>query len=217
MGKGMIPEELYAPIMEFVSRANEIPNLVCAILFGSVVTGEMSKKSDIDILLVFDTEHNPEVGEESKTAVKIAGQIAKKHRLDYPFSFVAVSLREKGATDVHFLWQVSREGIVIWGRPERYLFDEEFLQVAPRLIVSYSMTGLRPREKKAVERALFGYEVRKRVNDKFYLSRKEGIIDGKQGVKIGQGSLLVSDGALEKVVELFEKYGVRYSEIKVWR
>lgn len=216
MGWSMIPEELSAPIMRFVSRANKIPNLVCAILFGSIVTGGMSKKSDIDILLVFDTDYNPEVGEESKTAVRIAGEIAKEYNLDYPFSFVSLSLREKGDTDPHFLWQVAQEGMVIWGHPAHYLFDEQFLQVSPHLIVSYSMKGLHPREKKAIERALFGYATKRKVEGEVHVSRKQGIINGKQGWKIGRGSLLITKDALAKVMELFERYGVRYSERKVW-
>ncbi len=40
-------------IIEKVKKwAEEIPNLVGIILFGSAVTGEVSRKSDIDLLLV---------------------------------------------------------------------------------------------------------------------------------------------------------------------
>jgi len=37
----------------------------------------MHKKSDIDILLIFDTKHDPELGEEGTRVHKIAGEIEK--------------------------------------------------------------------------------------------------------------------------------------------
>ena len=83
----MIDEKLRQPIIDFVDRAGEIPNLIGVVLFGSAVTGNISKKSDIDLLLVFDTDHNPEVGEEAKIAREIASNISIKHDLPYPFSF----------------------------------------------------------------------------------------------------------------------------------
>ena len=50
MGKGVIPDEIKCAIFDFTQRAKEIPNLLSATLFGSVVSGDLSKKSDIVVL-----------------------------------------------------------------------------------------------------------------------------------------------------------------------
>ena len=84
----MIPEKLKLPIIDFVSRAKEIPNLKVVVLFGSAVMGEFHKKSDIDLLLLFDTKHNPEIGKEGETAHKIASDVLSAHYLPNSFSFV---------------------------------------------------------------------------------------------------------------------------------
>jgi len=40
----MIPKKLRLPLMDFADNASKIPNLVGVILFGSAVTGDISKK-----------------------------------------------------------------------------------------------------------------------------------------------------------------------------
>ena len=92
MDENMIPEALKLPLIEFTDKANKIPNLVAVIVFGSAVTGDLSKKSDIDLLLVFDTDHNPEVGTEAKIAHEITSNISVKFDLMYPFSFVFLNV-----------------------------------------------------------------------------------------------------------------------------
>jgi len=204
----MIPEEIYAPVMEFVSRAEEIPNLLCAILFGSAIQGEMGRKSDIDILLVFDTDYDPETREEAKIAIRVGGQIEKKYRLDYPFSFVVTSVCADDGLDPHFLWQVCREGTVIWGRPEPYLSEKLIRRLSPYLLVSYDMDGLTDETREVVAHTLFGSEIQGEGDAR--------IIDGERGRQVGEGTFLLREDALSQTVELFERHGVRYSEVKLW-
>ncbi|MFQ6102288.1 MAG: nucleotidyltransferase family protein [Anaerolineae bacterium] len=52
-----ISQELYPALADFIARAGEVPNLRAAVLFGSTVTGEFRRKSDVDVLLLFDTDH----------------------------------------------------------------------------------------------------------------------------------------------------------------
>jgi predicted nucleotidyltransferase len=106
----MIPDELMLPIMEFIRRADEISNLKAAVLFGSAVDGTMTKKSDIDVLLLFDTDHNPELGDEMKAALNLSGNIAKKFDLPYSFSFVAKNLNDPKDVEPDFLWRVAEKG-----------------------------------------------------------------------------------------------------------
>ena len=75
-------------IIEFCKRSKKIPNLVGVVLFGSALEGKLTKKSDIDLGLVFNCKHNPEVGKEMKITKKFATKIEEKYKLENPFSFV---------------------------------------------------------------------------------------------------------------------------------
>ncbi|MCU0290309.1 MAG: nucleotidyltransferase domain-containing protein, partial [Acidobacteria bacterium] len=81
-----IYEPFKVPLIDFIEKARSIPNLIGVILFGSAVTGDVSKKSDIDLLLVTQSDHNPELGEESVAAHRITSEISKKYDLEHPFS-----------------------------------------------------------------------------------------------------------------------------------
>ena len=59
-----ILENLKRAIIDFINEADKIPNLKYVVLFGSILKGEISKKSDIELLMLFDAEYNPEVGKE---------------------------------------------------------------------------------------------------------------------------------------------------------
>lgn len=172
----MIEEKLKRPIIDFIDNANRIPNLVGVVLFGSAVTGEISKKSDIDMLLIFDTDHDPEVGEEAGIAQKIATEISMKHDLVHPFSFVIVNKRSLEKLDPDFLWNVCKDGIMIWGRPEDILVEKDVPFLKPMVLVRYSLGDLSDKDKRRFLRSLY--------------SSKKRLID-KDTEKVGPGTLLL--------------------------
>lgn len=42
-----------------------------------------------------------------------------------------------------FLWNIAREGILIWGKPGDLLLREPLASLEPLLLISYSLKGLR--------------------------------------------------------------------------
>lgn len=201
----MIEEKFKKPLMDFVDRANEIPNLVGVILFGSVATGDVSKKSDIDLLLVFDCEHNPELGKESKIAVKIASDISQKYDMVHSFSFVMVNQRKMEEIEPDFLWNVSKEGILIRAKPEEIISKKPLPSLEPFILISYSTKELSQKNKRSLLRRLFGYN-----------KNGTGLIDKKKE-KLGPGTLLVRAEKLEKLKNIFDTYEVKdYRVKKIW-
>lgn len=201
MGTGMIEGKFKLPIIDFVSRADEIPNLVGVVLYGSAVTGDVSKKSDIDLLLLFDCDHNPEIGEEASIARRISSDISLKHDLAYPFSFVFVNLRELKEIEPDFLWNVTREGIVVWGKPEELISRKPHPSLKPLVVVSYSVNNLSGNNKRRLLRRLY--------------TSKNRLLDKKTD-RLGPGTILVSAEKFEEVRKLFDKFHVKYSLKKVW-
>lgn len=197
----MIEERFKLPVIDFVGRADEIPNLVGVVLYGSAITGDVSKKSDIDLLLLFDCNHNPEIGEEANIARRISSDISSKHDLAYPFSFVFVNMRELKEVEPDFLWNVVRESILIWGKPGELIGREPHPSLKPLVVVSYSVNNLSENNKRSLLRKLY--------------TSKNRLLDKKTD-RLGPGTILVSAEKFEEVRKLFDKFHVKYSLRKVW-
>jgi predicted nucleotidyltransferase len=200
MGKMNIYEKFKEPLINFVERANEIPNLIGVVLFGSAITGDVSKKSDIDLLLVTKSPSNPEIGKESKIAHSITSEISKKLNLEQSFSITFYNLNQKDI-EPDFLWEVEKEGIVIWTKPELILNINLEENLKPKLICSYSLKGLKEKDKRALIRKL--YESKSKI-----IKEKEKIAPG----------VFIIDAAKEPLIEnLFKKFNLKdYSIKKVW-
>ena len=195
------PEKLKLLLIDFADNASKIPNLAGVILFGSAVTGDISKKSGIDLLLVFDTDHNPELGEEVKIAHEIASNISVKYDLPYPFSFVFVNKGNMGEMEPDFLWSVIKEGVVIWRKPQDILMKAPHPSLEPSILIQYSVKELNEKNKRKILRWL--YTSKKRIIEK----RKE---------KLGPGVLLIKAEKFEEIKKVFDKFDVKYSIKRFW-
>lgn len=209
----MIPEKFQPIITDFVNNAEKIPNLVSAILYGSIVKGEMHKKSDIDILLLFDTDHNPELGRESKVAHQISAEVMKKHSSPNPISLVFSNLNDIEPNELDFIWNTAKEGVIIWGKPNLAMLKLKDV-LEPKLLITYSTKGLERKEKVALHRALYGYRSKSVVNGKLYVTKKEGIV--KKEEKLGLNTVIVSAEKADAITNILEKFRVKYSIRKVW-
>ena len=208
----MIPQEISQAIMEFALRCGQVPNLETAILFGSAVDGSFSKKSDIDVLLIFDIDGNPEVGPEAEEIHRLSGEISTGHSLSHPISFVMYS---KGETiERSLLREVLRNGIVLFARPSEVL-DVPRRGLRAHSLISYTLKGMEPREKMGLQRGLFGYRVTRKVGDKSYQSSSPGLV-GQWGRRIGPTAFLILDERAEEARELLQKRNCRFEEVPVW-
>ena len=211
----MIPDELMLPIMEFIRRADEISNLKAAVLFGSAVDGTMTKKSDIDVLLLFDTDHNPELGDEMKAALNLSGDIAKKFDLPYSFSFVAKNLNDPKDVEPDFLWRVAEKGILIWGKPDLNILREAHPSLEAMALIKFSLEGLPGKNRASIQRALYGYKVEKIVKGKTYTSQKVGLVS-KKDYRLTPGLVMVPASMLEQISEVLRKRGAKFKTTRIW-
>ncbi len=197
--------------LEFAQVGKEIPTLQAIILFGSAATGEMHKKSDIDLLLVFDTERSPETGDEGKNIYRRAGEIERQFKLENPFSFVFLNRGE--GIDADFLWQVTKNGTILYLKPESVIGRREFL--TPSLLFSYSFQGIPSKDQMYVDRRLYGYRSKAVHKGKEYINEKPGLIQ-LHGGKLGRATFIIDARMSDDVQNLFDEKGVKYAAIKVW-
>lgn len=211
----MIPEAFALPLIDFVNHLERVPHLRTAILFGSVAEGEVHKKSDIDVLLLFEMKGNPETRREGKIAHEIASQVSKRHGLKHSFSFVMYNVNELKDAELDFLKKVMKEGVGIWTRTDVGALTRPHSSFRPMTVISYSLSGLTPREKMAVHRALYGYRVEKKVKDKEYVNESPGLIEDI-GEKLGPGLVLVESTRADEVFDVLEEHGAKSKSIEVW-
>lgn len=214
VGVGVIPEIIRPLLGEFVAHASEIPGLVGAILYGSAVRGELHAKSDIDVLLLFDTDHDPELGEEATIAQRIGQAAALRTCCPYTFSFVINDVKNLPQLDSDYLWNIAKEGIVIWSRPQ-HLLGLRQLPLEPYLIITYDLSKTSAKDKRAVHRALYGYRTRRIVAGKVYESTSPGLVREKVR-RLAAGVILAPANAADKILDALDAHGVPTQQTKVW-
>ncbi len=206
-----VPGPIYAGVLAFVQAVRSLPTLEAVILFGSAATGEVHKKSDIDLLLLFNADHNPELGDEAKLVHARAGEIERAYKLENPFSFVFANRGEDVDTD--FLWQVARDGLLLYGKPERFLGSD--VHLTPMLVVSYDLSDLPRKDRVYVERKLYGYRARPIYKEKEYAIEREGLVT-QYGRRLGRGAFMIDARNAEMVLRLLDERMVKHTAIKAW-
>lgn len=197
----MIPEQLRLPLLDFAEQVSRIPKCSGVVVFGSAVTGDLSKKSDIDVLLIFDTDHDPEIGTEAEQAHAIASAISTRYDLSYPFSLVFMSTAHRQEIEPDFLWNVANEGVVIWGKPTDLLMKIPHPALEPLLLITYSLKTLNETKKRKLLRWLY--------------TAKKRILDKKQ-TQLGPGVLLLKAEQFKQIKPIFDQFHVRYQVRKIW-
>lgn len=198
-------------VYELIEELKVLESLETVILYGSAVTGEMHKKSDIDLLLIFNLDHNPETGEEGIFAQKKAIEIENKHDLDNPFSYVFFNRNEN--IDSDFLWEIAKDGIALYSKPELILGKKENLE--PAAFISYKFGKIPHKDKMYVERKLYGYKVKKKYKEKDYVSESKGLVS-EFGKKVGRATFLIKSKKIDEVTKIFDQKKVEYNLSKVW-
>lgn len=206
-----VPGPIYAAVLAFVQAVRSLPTLEAVILFGSAATGEVHKKSDIDLLLLFNADHNPELGDEAKLVHASAGEIERAYELENPFSFVFANRGEDVDTD--FLWEVARDGLLLYGKPERLLGSDEHL--TPMLVISYDLSDLPRKDRVYVERKLYGYRARPTYKEKEYAIEREGLVT-QYGRRLGRGAFMIDARNSERALRLLDERRVKHTAIKAW-
>ena len=194
-------------VHDLVSMAKKLDNLQSMVLYGSFATGIYDSRSDIDLLLVYATEYNPETGREFDIAVELFGQLEKKYNRQ-----IELTLTNLKDIDTVLLSNIAKEGIQLWGRP--IVLSSDKLGLTPHNIISYFPKN----NNKActIYRALNGYKIKKKYKNKIIVSENEGILELFSGIKIGRGSVLLNMDGAKIFKDILEKEDVSYKSIEVW-
>ena len=191
-------------IHRFVERVVARCRPGAIVIYGSLVRGEATAMSDIDICVLLEEERDKDAvySAASKTNEEITSGGLKN--LITP----TILLREEDVP-TEFL----EEGITLWGRAIRVAVGERGLK--PMTLIAYDMSGLDSSQKARVRYALHGHVTKKIYKGKTYISRWEGLLKSLQ-VKQVSNAILVEAGKKTVVEDLLQRYGVSYERIDVY-
>lgn len=145
---GRVSEEFKGLISELFFAAQRIPKLRQLVLYGSIAKGEEDRRSDVDLLLVFDTKEDPDRTKLARVATAEIGRAFAAAKCERSPQLMLTNLRD---VDREFIKNVSKEGIVVWGRP-LVLKGEEILK--PKVLFEYRVGGKSDPRKVRFYRAL---------------------------------------------------------------
>lgn len=171
--------KLIAYASEFTSFLLEngiVPRNV--ILFGSVVTGEFDKESDIDIFIDIDKSKNSQIKGILRIFDKIYGEKWKLKGVSNPISLKVGDLQE---------WRdlrrsIQGHGITLYGK-----YAELPENIKPYLLFRLNFSKMSRAKKVSVWREIYGYS--QKVGRKKY--EKKGLIRTLEGKKLEKGIVLM--------------------------
>jgi len=176
-----------------------LEGLDAIILFGSVARGEDDRRSDMDLLLIFESEEDALKAEDETARISAENQ-------ELNLSIVNKSYGEI-SSNPYFAFEVLRDGIVLYKRPSLLALKAQVLPVKPYYIYIFDLKGFDQREKSRISTALYGRRKGKHVY--------RGLLDAVGGFKLGRGSVMVPADAFREMERFFETNKVSYRRLAV--
>lgn len=186
---------------ELLNRLAQIPSLQAIVIFGSYARGEADKRSDIDLLLIFDKKRNIK-----KVEKKLLGVLDEFRALPLRFSKRG---GDEVSEDLSFFYNVFREGYVLYKRPGMELLPAAIAREKQAIIYTYELGVLPHSQKLKFNAALFTRTAKKKY-------RYVGLLERVHGEKLGNGAVLIPANAEREINALFESFGVVPKKRYIW-
>jgi predicted nucleotidyltransferase len=184
---------------ELVERLARIKRLQGIVLFGSYARGEADRRSDLDLLLVFDTRQDIQ-----KHRKELLGVLKEYRQL--PLALIKRSAEDL-ASDPSFMFNVFKEGYVLYKRPDAGLLPVAISREKLSIVYSYDLSKLPHEQKLKFNAALYT-----RVKGKY---RYPGLLERVGGQKLSYGAIMVPANAEREVDKLLQNYNVKARKINV--
>ena len=187
-----------------IGKNNKISAII---LFGSTVREERTEESDVDLCIILD-KLDPALEK------KIFNQILDlENKYDYDFQVIYSNKHFEGL-DRQFVENILREGEVLFGNIPNISIQKLELQAFS--LIKFSIRNLSSAEKNKLNRYLYGKTSTKKYKNKFYSTRKPGVVERVHGFRMGRGSIMVPINHSWKLEKMLDEHGVSVQRINVW-
>ncbi len=199
---------MYSRLRSFLQRVHEvtrgIEGLELLVLYGSLVRGELTSRSDIDFFALFHDERSLKLGERKLS--EILDDLCKQ---EYKRAQSLYSMTHVTEVDRSFLYNVFREGVAINPLVETSVWN--LFSLKPHVMFTYSLRQKAQPEKVRIDRALYGYKQRK--GGKIYSYK--GLVDSLEAKRFGN-NLLVPLERAEEFRGFLEARGIKFEQKTVF-
>ena len=204
----MNKKEILAYVYDFASFLLErTENVTDIILFGSVARDEFDYSSDVDIFINTTTAEKTE--KEANIALEAFERIsAKKWMLKgikLPIKMIVGNLSEPRWTALHR--DIVSSGIAIFGK-----YKELPKGLSHMTILSFQLSNLKPKERVAIIRKVYGYTTKKQ--HKTYVHK--GLLETTKGIKLNPNTIAVPIEHHQTMLALLRKSKVPLKIREVW-
>lgn len=206
-----IQEDFRDVVFEFAKRTSGHDSVLCVILFGSVARGEADRRSDLDILVIFDTRKNVRILKERGEISKMSLDLEKKFDKNIQLVF---SNKNFDGLDRQFVENVLKEGVILFGKNPQV--DTESLKLESYSLIHYSLKELKDSDKMRIKRIFYGHKTTKEYKGKVYKSEIKGLIEELGGKRTGIASFLIPSKKTEDITGILKKFGIKFEKIDVW-
>lgn len=207
----MIQTEFKDLIFKFARHAS-VDDVAYIFLFGSVAKGNADRRSDIDILVVLDTENTDFEEMEVKTRISELSLSLEKE-FDRNIQVVFTNKNYNGL-DAYFIQQVIKEGVLLYAKTPSIIVQG--LELEYYTIIIFNLENLKSRDKMKFKRILYGHKTKKIVRRRLYESEKVGLIQQLQGIRMGAGVIAIPQKNVRNIEEELKKLKINFKEIDMW-
>jgi len=207
----MIQTEFKELVFSF-ARESSYPDVAQVILFGSVAQGTADNRSDVDMLVVLDTEREDFEGTDTRDKVSSAAlTLGKEYDRNIQLVFTN---RLFSGVDAYLVEKALSEGIILYSKTPRIHMNGKVLEQF--LLIMYNTNNLDHNNRQKLSRELYGYRTNKEVKGRFYKTEKEGVVKTLEGRKLSSNIFIIPSGRESEVKKIFQKLHVAYTKADIW-
>ncbi|HDM78480.1 MAG: nucleotidyltransferase domain-containing protein [Deltaproteobacteria bacterium] len=207
----MIQPEFKDLVFKFAREAAR-DGVASIFLFGSVAKGVADSRSDVDLLVVLDTQrHDFEALEIKGIISELALHLEQEYDRAVQLVFTNRLFEELDET---FIKSVLREGVVLYASPPE--IEALALDLRPYVLFVCDFSMMDQKEKLKTIRLLYGYKTRKRVNGRTYENVRKGKVEELTGSRLGPGRIIVPQKNTRELETFLDRYQIKYKTISIW-
>lgn len=207
----MIQEEFKDLVFKFTRHAS-VNEVAYIFLFGSVAKGDADRRSDIDILVVFDTYSKDIEDMEAKLRISELA-LTLEGEFDRNIQVIFTNKSYDGL-DQHFIEEVLKDGILLYAKSPSIMIQG--FKLENYAIIMFSLEKLNVKDKMRVKRILYGLKTKKVVKGRSYESEKVGLVQQLQGIRIGAGVIAIPQKNVKMFEDELNKLKLTFKTIDLW-
>lgn len=178
------------------------PDVLGLLVFGSYARGDFSRKSDVDLLVLFPGRAQRERSPVAARVRTLISEAEATHRLPMHLAPLLAGVEDRATITPALLHDLWRDGVALY-------------------VETAALALLRPNA--MTPWAIVRFSIRGSQSDRVQLSRKLHGREGRAGIvqppglTLGRGALLVPVAQQESVTRALDEAGATYDALPVWR